>query len=65
MAAREVASHDVQLDLVQGSGAGCGAKVDFSARVFVLFGNPRREIENARQILKVRNSISPRRRRWL
>ena len=29
--AREIASHDIQLDLVEGSGTGCGAKVDFSA----------------------------------
>ena len=46
--ARETASHDIQLDLVEGSGAGCGAKIDFSAWRFTVFGNPRREIENAR-----------------
>src|SRR5271169_770927 len=63
--AREIVSHDVQLDLVEGPGAGCGAKTDFSAWMYALFGNPRREIENARQILKVRDRIGPRRRRWL
>src|SRR5882672_12790509 len=52
---REIATHDVQFDLVESSGAGCSAKVDLSAWIFALFGNPRREIENARQILSVRD----------
>jgi hypothetical protein len=52
--AREIGSHDIQLDLVEGSSTGCGAKVDFSAWRSALFGNPRREIEDARQILEVR-----------
>jgi hypothetical protein len=59
--AREIGSHDIQLDLVEGSSTGCGAKVDFSAWRSALFGNPRREIEDARQILEVRYRISPRR----
>ena len=41
------------------------AKVDFSAWIFALFGNPRREIEDARQILNVRDRIGPRRGHWL
>ena len=52
--ALETAGHNVQLDLVESSGTGCGAKVDFSAWRSALFGNPRREIEDARQILEVR-----------
>ena len=57
--AREIASHDIQFDLVESSGAGCGAKVDFSTRICTLFGNPCREIEEARQILNARDRISP------
>jgi uncharacterized protein (UPF0179 family) len=62
--AREISSHDVQLDLVESSGASGGAKVEFSAGTCALFGNPRREIEEAGQILKVRERIGqPRGRR--
>src|ERR1700691_3606932 len=46
--AREIASHDVQLDLVESAGAGCGTKVDFSTWIGTLFGYPRREIKEAR-----------------
>ena len=59
--AREVASHDVQFDLVEGSGAGCGAKVDYSPRMLALFGNSRREVKDARQILDVWDRIPARR----
>src|SRR5580704_9830036 len=52
--AREIASHDIQLDLIEGSSAGCSAKVDFSTWMCALFGNPCREIENAPEILKIR-----------
>src|SRR5438045_2245782 len=51
---REIASHDIQFDFVESSGAGRGAKVDFSTRICTLFGNPCREIEEARQILNAR-----------
>ena len=62
---REIASHDVQFNLVESSGAGGGAKVEFSAWICALSGNPRREIEDARQILKVRHRIGRRREHWL
>ena len=58
--AREVASHDVQFDLVECSGAGCGAKVDFSGGMFSLFGNSRREVQDARQVLEGRDRIGAR-----
>jgi len=44
-AAREIASHDVQLDLIEGSGAGCSAKVDFSAWMCALLGNAPRFLQ--------------------
>src|SRR5262244_3532994 len=50
--AREITTHDVQFDLVESSSASCGAKVDFSTRIGTLFGDPSREIEEARQIPK-------------
>src|SRR5215472_5154066 len=45
--AREIAGHNVEFDLVECSGAGCGTKVDFSAGVSALLGNSRREIKDA------------------
>jgi len=59
--AREVASHDIQFDLVESSGAGCGAKVDYSPRMFSLLGNSRREVQDTRQIREVRDRIGARR----
>src|SRR5450755_4576709 len=59
--ARQVASHDVQLNLVESSGAGCGAKVDYSPRMLALFGNSRGEVQDARQILDVWDRIPARR----
>src|SRR5215471_7314274 len=55
---REIASHDIQFDLVERSGASCGTKVDFSTRICALFGNPCREIKEARQILNARDRVS-------
>ncbi len=57
---REIASHDIQFNLVESPGASCGAKVDFSTRICTLLGNPCREIEEARQILNARDRISSR-----
>ena len=53
--AREIATHDVQFDLIKSPGASCGAKVDFPTWICTLFGNPGREIEEARQILNARD----------
>src|SRR5260370_23341282 len=47
----EIATHDIQFDFVESSGTSCGTKVDFSTWIRTLFCNPRREIEEACQIL--------------
>src|SRR5438270_12532064 len=60
--ARQITTHQVQFDLVESSGAGCGAKVDLSTWIRPLFCDSCREIEEARQILNARDRISPRRR---
>jgi hypothetical protein len=57
----EIATYDVQFDLVESSSTSCGAKVDFPTWICPLFGNPRREIEEARKILNARDRISQRR----
>jgi len=36
----EIASYDVQFDLVESSSTSCGAKVGFSTWIDPLFGNP-------------------------
>src|ERR1700686_1406732 len=40
----QIASHNVEFDLVESSGASSGAKVEFSTRSCSLFRNPCREI---------------------
>ena len=58
---REIARHEVKLNLVKSSSAGRGAKIDFAPWISTLFGDPRREVEDTRHIVKIRNCVGSRR----
>jgi hypothetical protein len=50
-----IAGHHVQLDLVKATCAGRCAKIDFSAWIFAVPRNSRREVEDTREILEIRS----------
>ena len=53
----EITADEIQLDFIERSGAGCGAKIDFPSRIPSAPGDARGEIEKLSNRLQVGRSI--------
>ena len=53
----EVAADEVEFDVIEGAGAGRGAKVDIPALALAVAGDPRAEMEDLRNDRQVRDPV--------